>query len=111
MNGNWYEQPIHKKIKTFTNAQKMAFEALVSYKQLSTRGNAKLRFIINMIKHKRRLENGLKRLASDTRIKKEEAYSKMFSLIETPITYNYSIESYDYWCRNQKKFRTEVQSG
>ena len=110
VNGNWYEQPTHKKVELFTNIQKYAFENSINFKQVSQRGNTKPRYIIELIKQKRRLENGLRKMVSDTRKKKEEAYTIIFSLVQVPVKFHYNDESYDFWFRNQKNFRTEIHS-
>ena len=88
----------------------MAFEASIQYKTVSKRGNTKPKHVIDMIKYKRKLENGIRKHASDTRKRKEEAYTKIFSLVETPITYHYSEEAYKYWNRNLCNFKTKIHS-
>ena len=106
--GNWYEKPLSEKIKTFTETQKAALEASINYKQVSNRGNTKPRNIINLIKQKRNIETGLRKLASDTRKKKEEAFQSIFDLYPTQYKYHYSKKEYNYWNSNQQRLRTEV---
>ena len=50
--------------RKLTLIQRTAFEASIQYETVSSRGNTKPRYIIDMIKHKRRLENEIRKLAS-----------------------------------------------
>ena len=106
--GNWYEQPLHKKIEVFTNAQKLAFHNSIQYKQISNRGGTKPRWLIQLIQTKRRYQNGLRKLASDTRKKREEAINTILNIPNTEIKFHYDQETFDYWEKNQKNFRTEI---
>ena len=106
--GNWYEKSLSEKIKTFTETQKAALDASINYKQISSRGNTKPRNIINLIKQKRNIETGLRKLASDTRKNKEEAFQSIFDLYPNQYKYHYSKKEYNYWNSNQQRLRTEV---
>ena len=50
------------------------------FKQVSNRGNTNPKWLIDIIKCKRRIQNGLRCLASDTRIKSENAYIQLLQL-------------------------------
>ena len=106
--GRWYEKTIEERIHELTEIQKMAMNASISYKLISNRGNTKPRKIINLIKQKRKLENGLRKLASDTRKKREEAYQIIFDLYPTQYKYHYTKNQYKHWESNQQRYRTEI---
>jgi len=106
--GHWHENTLENKIKIFTNIQTQAFNASIQHKQASNRGNTKPRALVNLIKHKRKLETGLRKLASDTRKIKESIYTQIFELNSNPLTYHYTKREYEYWNRNQKQIRTEI---
>lgn len=80
----------------------------ITYKLASNRGNTKPRKIINLIKQKRKLENGLRKLASDTRKKREEAYQIIFDLYPSQYKNHYTKNQYKHWENNQQKYRTEI---
>ena len=106
--GNWYEQPLHKKIEVFTNAQRLAFHNSIQFKQVSNRGGTKPRWLIKLIQHKRRYQNGLRKLASDTRKKREEAINTILNAPNPNLKFHYSKETFEFWEKNQKNFRTEI---
>ena len=78
INGQLHEQTLADKINVFTNIHKLDTAAMC--KQVSTRGNTKPRWLIELIQCKRRLQNGLCLLASDTRIRTENAYIQLLQL-------------------------------
>ena len=106
--GNWYGQPLLKKIEVLTNIQKLAFQNSIKYKQVSNRGNTKPRWLVQLIQLKRRYQNGLRKLASDSRKKREEAINTVFNSPIPKPKYHYSQEMFEYWDTNQKNFRTEI---
>ena len=106
--GNWHEQTLTRKIEIFTNVQKFAFQNSIQYKQVSSRGNTKPRWLIQLIQQKRRYQNGLNKLASDTRKKREEAINTILGLPQPRIKYHYRQETYEHWEKNQKNYRTEI---
>ncbi len=106
--GRWYEKSIEERIHELTEIQKAAMNASITYKLASNRGNTKPRKIINLIKQKRKLENGLRKLASDTRKKREEAYQVIFDLYPSQYKYHYTKNQYKHWENNQQKYRTEI---
>jgi len=106
--GNWHEQPLHKKIEVFTNAQRLAFHNSIQFKQVSSRGGTKPRWLIQLIQQKRRYQNGLRKLASDTRKKREEAIKIILNTPNPNLKFHYNQEMFDFWEKNQKNFRTEI---
>ena len=91
-----------------TNIQKLAFQNSIKYKQVSNRGNTKPRWLVQLIQLKRRYQNGLRKLASDSRKKREEAINTVFNSPIPKPKYHYSQEMFEYWDTNQKNFRTEI---
>ena len=102
--GNWHEQPLHKKIEVFTNAQRLAFHNSIQFKQVSSRGGTKPRWLIQLIQQKRRYQNGLRKLASDTRKKREEAIKIILNTPNPNLKFHYNQEMFDFWEKNQKNF-------
>ena len=88
--------------------QKAALDASINYKQVSSRGNTKPRNMINLIKQKRNIETGLRKLASDTRKKRVEAYQIIFDFYPTQLKFHYTKKEYNFWYTNQQRLRTEV---
>ena len=64
INGNWHEQPLEEKINVFTQIQKYALDTAAMKKQVSNRGNTKPKWLVDIILQKRRIQNGLRYLAS-----------------------------------------------
>ena len=106
--GNWYEQPLHKKIEVLTNAQRLAFHNSIQFKQVSSRGETKPRWLIQLIQQKRRYQSGLRKLASDTRKKREEAINTILNIPNPNLKFHYNQETFEFWEQNQKNFRTEI---
>ena len=108
INGNWHEQTLEDKIKVFTQIQKYALDVAAMKKQVSNRGNTKPRWLVDIIQRKRRIQNGLRYLASDTRIRTENAYIQLLQL-DSPLHPTHFPEyQYNLWLTNQSRYKKEV---
>ena len=78
------------------------------YKQVSTSGNTKPRWLIKLIQRKCRLQNGLHLLASDTRIRTENAYTQLLKLDSPLQATHYPEYQYNQWLSHQAKYKKEI---
>ena len=77
-------------------------------KQVSIRGNTKPRWLADIILRKRRIQNGLRYLASDTRIRTENAYIQLLQLDSPLQATHYPEYQYNLWLTSQARYKKEV---
>ena len=102
--------PLPEKVQAFTAVQQEAFLGTISFKQKSLRGNTKPRYIVDLIKSKRRIQNKLRTLDTNTRIRGENMLN--LCLQRPPVDQNPSMNDreYRYWLMNENHFKTEVRT-
>ena len=108
INGHWHERSLAGKIDTLTNIQKYALDTAAVYKQASTRGNTKPQSLVSLIKKKRKLQNGLRILASDTRIRTENSFAMLLQLDSPLQPTRYTEHQYKQWTDNQALHKKEI---
>ena len=108
INGNWHEQPLEEKVNVFTQIQKYALDVAAMKKQVSNRGNTKPRWLVDIIKRKRRIQNGLRYLSSDTRIRTENAYIQLLQLDSPLYPTHYPDYQYNLWLTNRSRYKKET---
>ena len=77
-------------------------------KQVSNFGNTKPKWLIDIILQKRRIQNGLWYLASDTRIRTENTYIQLLQLDSPLQATHYPKYQYKLWLTNQAHYKKEV---
>ena len=106
--GNWHDQSIEGKIELFTNIQKFSLQNTIQLKETSSRGNTKPRWLVSLIKNKRRIQNGLRILSSDTRIRAENLALLNLPIPQNPQKTQLSEYLFQYLTKNQNRFKKET---
>ena len=106
----WHNLSLSDKVQTFTTVQQEAFLGIISFKQKSLRGNTKPRYIVDLIKSKRRIQNKLRTLDTNTRIREENMLN--LCLQRPPVNQIPSMNDreYIYWLMIENHYKTEVRS-
>ena len=107
--GQWHRQSIQDKVQTFTTVQQNAFLGAINFKQKSIRGNTKPRHIVELIKAKRRIQNKLRALESNTRIRGANIFNTFVQQPMVDQIPSMSDNEYRYWKLNENRYKKEVQ--
>ena len=107
INGLWHEQSLEKKINIFTATQQYAFKHTILHKEVSQR-NTKPRWLVDLIQKKRRLQNKLRSLASDTRIIAENTAQQLIMPNLLPQPTQLSPSQFIFFSTNIIRFKKEI---